>query len=70
MSYKRGNECESLPQAYLFLPSHSLAFGGRESVRSQMPPSLQEYHGRKNNIEHITLFSVHYICTIPVFRGW
>lgn len=35
-----------------------------------MPLSLKEYHGLKSNTRLIMLFSVHYIHTAPVFRGW
>lgn len=54
-----------VPQVHLLI-----VFGGRESLRSQMPLSLKEYRGLKNNIEHIMLFSVCYIRAITVFRGW
>lgn len=47
-----------------------LAFGGAESLRSQMPLFFKEYYGLKNNIEHTMLFSVHYIHAIPLFRVW
>lgn len=54
-----------MPKAHL-----PLAFGDGESLRSQIPLSLKEYHALKNNKEHITMFSVHYVNTIPVFREW